>query len=607
MPYFNYPVIFDVLVVGGGHAGCEAALAAAGLGMKTLLLTQDLDTIAQMSCNPSIGGVGKGQIVREIDALGGRMAAVADLSALSAHMLNTSRGAAVRSPRVQCDKRMYQSAMKHSLELAGNLALAQDEAAQIWTEGSALRGVITARNTRYRSKTVILTTGTFLKGVIHIGLSSFRGGRYNHPPSDGLSPSLEALGFKLGRLKTGTPMRLNGRSIDFSKCEEQKPDEPPPPLSHFTGRHGRKLLSCWITRTGERSAGIIRANLHRSPLYSGRIKAAGPRYCPSIEDKIVKFPHHPTHILFLEPEGFDTGEYYVNGLSTSLPEEVQLELLHSVNGLERAELIRAAYAIEYDYSLPVQLDYNLEAKLLPGLFMAGQINGTTGYEEAAAQGLMAGINASLKVRGGDPFILGRDEAYIGVMIDDLISKGVDEPYRIFTSRAEFRLLLRQDNADLRLMPHGFRLGLIPGKFKKNFERYQNAVERSGSRREPQKHGAEKRPQRADDDMAPWTRAGAEACGRITKEYGGYITRNLREAERMKHFEHVRIPEKLDLSAVKGLCLESRQQFLKIRPRTLAQAARIPGVTPADIQLLWVHVTRKLRPPQADGVSRRDEG
>jgi tRNA uridine 5-carboxymethylaminomethyl modification enzyme len=581
MPYFTYPSDFDVIVVGAGHAGCEAALAAAGMGMKTLLMTQDLDTIAQMSCNPSIGGLGKGQIVRELDALGGRMGRIADLSALSAHMLNTSRGPAVHAPRAQCDKKLYQSAMKHALELAENLSVIQDEAEAVWTEGSRLKGVTTVRRTRYEGRAVILTTGTFLRGVIHIGPVSARGGRYNHPPSDGMSPSLEALGFKLGRLKTGTPMRLNGRTIDFSKCEEQRPDDPPRLFSHFTDWSGRKLLSCWITRTGERSAAIIKANLHKSPLYSGRIKSTGPRYCPSIEDKIVKFPHNPSHILFLEPEGFDTEEYYVNGLSTSLPEEVQLELVRSVKGLERAQLMRAAYAIEYDFCSPVQLTYSLETKILPGLFMAGQINGTTGYEEAAAQGLLAGINASMGLRGGPPLILGRDEAYIGVMIDDLISKGVDEPYRMFTSRAEYRLLLRQDNADLRLMPHGFRLGLIPGGFKKNFERYKTAVERAQKGAAPE----------SGKDMAPWTQAGAEACAKIGKEYAVYIDRAAREAGNMKNFEHIRIPDDMDPSSIRGLSAESSQRFLRVRPGTLAQAARIPGVTPADIQLLLVHLTR----------------
>ena len=598
MPYFEHPVNFDVIVIGGGHAGCEAALAASGMGMRTLLMTQDLDTIALMSCNPSIGGVGKGQLVRELDALGGHMARITDLSMLSARMLNTSRGAAVHSPRAQCDKQLYHSAMKRSLELAANLSLIQDEAARLWTAGSKLRGVITARGTRCKAASVILTTGTFLKGVIHIGGVRFRGGRYNHPPSDGISPSLAELGFKLGRLKTGTPMRLNGRTIDFSKCQEQKPDEPPSLFSHFTARPERELLSCWITHTGERAAAIVRANLDRSALYSGRIKSAGPRYCPSIEDKIVKFPHHPEHILFLEPEGFGTEEYYVNGLSTSLPEEVQLEIVRSVKGLERAELVRAAYAIEYDYSLPQQLDYNLEAKTMPGLFMAGQINGTTGYEEAAAQGLMAGINAALKLKELPPLILGRDEAYIGVMIDDLISKGVDEPYRIYTARAEYRLLLRQGNADLRLLRHGFATGLVPEKFKKSFELYKSAVERFRARDKAKKRTALRTSGVKEEDaqadaaaMLPWSVPKAEAEAGIEKEYSSYIERNLHEAEKMKRFENVLIPERLDLAAVTGLGLESRQKLLKVRPRTLAQAARIPGVTPTDVQLLWVHVSR----------------
>ncbi|MFA6434650.1 MAG: tRNA uridine-5-carboxymethylaminomethyl(34) synthesis enzyme MnmG [Elusimicrobiales bacterium] len=605
MAYFDYPENFDIIVVGGGHAGCEAALAASGMGMKTLLMTQDLDTIALMSCNPSIGGVGKGQLVRELDALGGRMARIADLATLSSHMLNTSRGAAVHSPRAQCDKKLYQSAMKHALELADNLALIQDEAARVWAEGSKLRGLVTARGTRYKARCVILTTGTFLKGVIHIGQSSFRGGRYNHPPSDGLSPSLAALGFELGRLKTGTPMRINGRSIDFSKCQEQKPDEPPALFSHFTARTERKLLSCWITRTGEGAAAVVRANLHKSPLYSGRITAAGPRYCPSIEDKIVKFPHHPDHILFLEPEGFDTAEYYVNGLSTSLPEETQLELVRSVKGLERAELMRAAYAIEYDYCLPQQLDYNLEAKTVKGLFMAGQINGTTGYEEAAAQGLMAGVNAALKLKNLAPLILGRDEAYIGVMIDDLISKGVDEPYRIYTSRAEYRLLLRNDNADLRLLPHGFETGLVPEKFKKSFDRYKNAVERLRDRKTGS--GEPKRGPHADDaELAPWTAAKAAATAAIEKEYASYIAHNTREAEKIKKFEHIAIPDELDLGAVTGLSIESRQKLLKVRPGTLAQAARIPGVTPTDLQLLWVHVGRVTKGARA-GTAGKEHG
>ncbi len=583
MPAFNYPDQFDVIVAGAGHAGCEAALAAARLGAETLLITQDLDTIAQMSCNPSIGGVGKGQLVREIDALGGEMARTTDIAMLSCHMLNTSKGAAVRSPRAQCDKKMYQAAMKLALEREPKLRIIQDEAAEIMEKGGRVCGLATIRNTRYRSKTVVLTAGTFLRGIIHIGLDSFPGGRYNHPPCSLMSKSLAAHGFKLGRMKTGTPMRLHSRGINFSKCERQDPDSPPAPFSHFTPAINNPQLPCWITRTTARTASVISASLHRSPLYSGKIKSTGPRYCPSIEDKVVKFPHHGAHHLFLEPEGFGTREYYVNGLSTSLPEEIQTEIVRSVPGLEKARIMRAGYAIEYDYSDPSQLDYTLQTRPLPGLFMAGQINGTTGYEEAAAQGLIAGINAALLTSGREPVILGRDEAYIGVMIDDLVSKGVDEPYRIFTSRAEYRLLLRQDNADLRLAPRGFELGLLPAELKGNFDAYRAAVLALKA--------GEPRP-RTRFPAGPWTPEKAGATATIERSYTVYIERNRKEAEKMKKFEHLRIPEDFSYNAVKALPNEARHKLEKNRPLTLAQAGRIPGVTPSDLQLLWVMLEKR---------------
>lgn len=618
-----YSEKYDVIVVGGGNAGCEASLASARLGMKTLLLTMNLDTIGLMSCNPAVGGLAKGQLVKEIDALGGEMGKAIDATAIQFRMLNTSMGPAVHSSRAQADRQAYRIYMKQILERQEGLDLKQALVEDVVVQGDCVEGVKTSIGEVFIGKTVIICPGTFLNGLIHIGLTHFPGGRIGEIASRKLPLNLERIGFKLGRFKTGTCPRLDGKTIDFSKLKVQEGDENPVPFSFSHDKWRRKQIPCFITFTNPRTHKMIMENLDRSPLYSGVIKGRGVRYCPSIEDKVMKFSDRDSHQIFLEPEGVNTKEFYPNGLSTSLPVDVQLEMLHSIEGLENVKIMRPGYGIEHDYADPTQLKATLETKLARNLFFAGQINGTTGYEEAAAQGLVAGINASLSVQGREPIVLDRSTAYIGVLIDDLVTKGTDEPYRMFTSRAEYRLLLREDNADLRLSEKGYEIGLLKRKTYRKVFALREAINSELGRLQEvkltpgadvneklQKLGTQpikkvvtlrnllSRPEIHYADLSQFDEKVETTPGRVRRQveiqvkYQGYIEMQEKEIEKFGRIEKVGIPPDFDYDEIKSLSLEVREKLSNIRPLSLGQASRIPGITPAAISILMVYLKRR---------------